>query len=158
MWSLLNPRLRGVLSLSLCAASIGASALAATDTSASKVDADAAAAYAEMEAAFGKVPAFIKLFPKEAVAGAWAEVRDLELSDTTALSPKEKALISLGVSAQIPCQYCVWEDTKSARDAGASDQEIAEAVAVAAVARHWSTFFNGMAIDFGQFKADLGGE
>src|SRR5262249_29185966 len=134
------------------------SAIAGTDTTAPKVDADAEAAYAEMEAAFGKVPEFIKVFPKEAVAGAWAEVRDLELSDTTALSPKEKALISLGVSAQIPCQYCIWEDSKSARDAGANDQEIAEAVAVAAVARHWSTFLNGMAVDFDQFKADLGGE
>ena len=71
---------------------------------------------------------------------------------------KEKALISLGVSAQIPCAYCVWEDTKSARDAGASDEEIGEAVAVSAVTRHWSTFFNGMALDFDQFKADLGGE
>ncbi len=80
------------------------------------------------------------------------------MSDRTALSPKEKALISLGVSAQIPCQYCIWEDTKSARDSGATDQEISEAVAVAAVSRHWSTFLNGMAIDFGQLKTDLGGE
>ena len=121
-------------------------------------DAAADAAYAEIEATFGKVPEFVKLFPKAAVAGAWAEVRDLEFSDKTALSPKEKSLISLAVSAQIPCHYCVWEDTKSARDAGASDEEIAEAVAMAAVTRHWSTFFNGMALDFDQFKADLGGE
>ncbi|MFO1210588.1 MAG: carboxymuconolactone decarboxylase family protein [Amaricoccus sp.] len=142
-----------VIGGSLCGS--GTFALAATDGA--NPDATADAAYAEMQAAFGKVPEFIKLFPKAAVAGAWAEVRDLEFNDKTALSAKEKALISLGVSAQIPCQYCIWEDTKSARDAGATDEEISEAVAVSALTRHWSTFFNGMAIDFDQFKADLGG-
>ena len=29
---------------------------------------------------------------------------------------------------------------------------------MAALTRHWSTFFNGMAVDFDQFKAELGGE
>ena len=62
------------------------------------------------------VPEFVKIFPKASrTAGAWAEVRDLELSDQTGqLSAKEKALISLAVSAQIPCQYCIWFDTKAA--------------------------------------------
>ena len=140
------------------AVALAGGATAAAAATGDDPDAAANAAYAEMEAAFGKVPEFIRLFPKAAVAGAWAEVRDLELSDKTALSVKEKALISLAVAAQIPCTYCVWEDTKTARDAGASDEEIAEAVAVAAVTRHWSTFFNGMALDFDRFKADLGGE
>jgi AhpD family alkylhydroperoxidase len=116
------------------------------------------ATYAEIEATLGTVPEFVKLFPRSAVAGAWAETRDLEFSDKTALSPKEKSLISLAVSAQIPCHYCVWSDTKAAREAGASDEEIAEAVAMAALTRHWSTFLNGMAVDFDQYKADLGGD
>ncbi|MFO1143945.1 MAG: carboxymuconolactone decarboxylase family protein [Amaricoccus sp.] len=149
--------LRAAVALALGGLLCGSGAMAATDV-APDPDAAANAAYAEMQAAFGKVPEFIKLFPKAAVAGAWAEVRDLEFNDKTALSAKEKALIALGVSAQIPCQYCIWEDTKSARAAGASDEEISEAVAVSAVTRHWSTFFNGMAVDFDQFKADLGGE
>ncbi len=118
----------------------------------------AAAAYAEIEQAFGTVPGFVKQFPKAAIAGAWAEERDLELSDTTALSPKEKALISLAVAAQIPCQYCVWVDTRSAHAAGATDEEVSEAVAMAALTRHWSTVFNGLGIDFETFKAELGGK
>ena len=121
-------------------------------------DASAEATYAEIEAALGTVPTFIKLFPKAAVAGAWAEARDLEFSDDTALSPKVKSLISLAVSAQIPCDYCVWSDTRKAREAGATDQEIAEAVAMSALTRHWSTFLNGMAVDFDEYKAELGGE
>ena len=87
-----------------------------------------------------------------------AMLPDLEFSDDTALSPKVKSLISLAVSAQIPCHYCVWSDTKAAREAGASDEEIAEAVAMSALTRHWSTFLNGMAVDFDQYKAEFGGE
>jgi AhpD family alkylhydroperoxidase len=112
----------------------------------------------EVQSTLGGVPSFVRLFPKGAVAGAWAEERDLELSNKTALSPKEKALIGLAVAAQIPCEYCIWLDTRSAKSAGATQEEIAEAVAMAGLTRHWSTFFNGMQIDFGQFKQELGGD
>ena len=37
---------------------------------------------------------------------------------------------------------------------GASDEEIREAVAMAAIARHWSTVLNGMQIDLAQFKSE----
>lgn len=130
----------------------------AMPTLAQDANASAEATYSEIEKAMGGVPTFIKLFPKSAVAGAWAEERDLELSDKTALTPKVKALISLAVAAQIPCQYCIWADTRSARQFGATDEEIAEAVGMSALTRHWSTFLNGMQIDFQQFKAEMGGE
>lgn len=116
------------------------------------------ATYKEIEQSMGGVPTFVKLFPKGAIAGAWAETRDLQLSDKTALPAKTKALISLAVAAQIPCTYCVWSSTNDARRAGASDEEIAEAVAVSGLTRHWSTFFNGMQIDFESFKAEMGGD
>ena len=29
---------------------------------------------------------------------------------------------------------------------------------MAALTRHWSTFLNGMAVDFDQYKAEFGGE
>ncbi|RUW95844.1 carboxymuconolactone decarboxylase family protein [Mesorhizobium sp. M2A.F.Ca.ET.037.01.1.1] len=106
----------------------------------------------------GGVPSFVKQFPKAGLPGAWAEVKAIELSDKTALTPKEKSLISLAVAAQIPCSYCIWSDTENARHAGATDQEIQEAVAMAALTRHWSTIFNGMQVDFDQFKKEMGGE
>lgn len=112
--------------------------------------------YQEIERALGGVPTFMKLYPKSAVAGAWAQFRDLELSDKTALPPKMKALISLAVAAQIPCAYCVWADTRTAKARGASDEEIAEAVAVASLTRHWSAFFHGMQIDFATFRKEFG--
>lgn len=118
----------------------------------------AEATYADIEKTMGSVPTFVKLFPKAGIAGAWAEERDLEMSDKTALDPKTKALISLAVSAQIPCRYCIWLDTKTAKENGASQEEIAEAVAMSALTRHWSTFFNGMQLNFEDFKKEFGGE
>jgi AhpD family alkylhydroperoxidase len=137
-----------------CALVLAAALAVAAPASAD--DAAAEAAYAEMAAAFGAVPSFVRQMPKAAVPGAWAELRDLELSDQTALSPKVKSLISLAVAAQIPCDYCIWADTNSARAAGATDEEIAEAVTMAAVTRHWSTIFNGLQVDMDTFKAELG--
>lgn len=120
--------------------------------------AGAEATYKDIEQTLGKVPSFLRRFPKAALPGAWAEVKALQFSNDTALPPKVKALISLAVSAQIPCQYCVWADTECAKRAGATEDEIAEAIAMAALTRHWSTVFNGMQIDFETFKKDLGGD
>lgn len=112
----------------------------------------------DIQATLGGVPSFVKQFPKAGLPGAWAEVKAIELSDKTALPPKVKSLISLAVAAQIPCQYCVWSDTRDAKAAGATDEEIQEAVAMSALTRHWSTVFNGMQIDFETFKKEMGGE
>jgi AhpD family alkylhydroperoxidase len=112
----------------------------------------------DIQSTMGGVPSFVKQFPKAGLPGAWAEVKAIELSDKTALPPKVKSLIALAVAAQIPCTYCVWSDTRDAKRAGATDEEIQEAVAMAALTRHWSTMFNGMQVDFDTFKKEMGGE
>lgn len=139
------------------AAGLATAALASAPVHADDVDAEASATYADIEAVFGGVPSFIMQYPKTGVAGAWAQLKGLEFGET-ALDAKTKALIGIAVAAQVPCHYCVWADTNTARAAGASDEEIGEAVAIAALTRHWSTFFHGMQVDFEQFKAELGGE
>ena len=70
----------------------------------------------------------------------------------SALDGKTKELIGLAVSAQIPCHYCVYFHTAAARLNGATDQEIREAVGMAAISRHWSTVLNGMQVDTVAFK------
>jgi AhpD family alkylhydroperoxidase len=112
----------------------------------------------DIEQTLGKVPSFLHRLPKSALPSAWAEVKALQFSNETALPPKVKALISLAVSAQIPCRHCIWEDTQSAKRAGATQEEIGEAIAIAALTRHWSTIFNGLQIDFEDFKKELGGD
>ena len=86
-----------------------------------RADSSSDAVYADIEKTFGSVPSFVKALPKAALAGLWQQQKDLELSGKTALSPKTKALISLAVAAQIPCNYCIWADTNLAKQMGATD-------------------------------------
>jgi AhpD family alkylhydroperoxidase len=140
---------------------IAASAAAAALTFASLAFAQQAPAveetYKDIEANYGVLPEFMKVYPKQGIAGAWALTKGLEI-EKGALDPKIKSLINIAVAAQIPCRYCVWLDTKFAKDMGATDQEIAEAVAQAGLTRHWSAVLNGMQIDFEAFKAEFGGD
>jgi AhpD family alkylhydroperoxidase len=121
---------------------------------ASAQDASAQAAYREIEETFGSVPSLFKQFPQAGIAGAWSEFKSVQLNPKTALSGKTKELIGLAVAAQIPCQYCVYFHTQVAKANGASEEEIRETVAMAAIVRHWSTVLNGMQTDLAQFKRE----
>jgi AhpD family alkylhydroperoxidase len=115
---------------------------------------DGPATYRDIEATLGSVPTFFKLFPEEGIGGAWTEFKTVQLNPKTALSGKEKELIDLAVAAQIPCSYCVYLHTAAAKLNGATDTEIREAVAMAAITRHWSTVLNGMQADAAGFQRE----
>ena len=59
------------------------------------------------------------------------------------------------MSAQIPCSRCVYWDTEAAKVDGASQEEINEAITMAAISRHWSTVLNGMQTDDVKFKREM---
>lgn len=115
---------------------------------------DAASAYADMERTLGLVPTFLRKYPTSAIAGAWKEFKQVQLSPKTAIPVKNKELIGLAVSAQIPCRYCVAYHTEVARFAGATEAEIADAVAISGAVRHWSTLLNGAQVDEATFRAE----
>ncbi|TIP50248.1 MAG: carboxymuconolactone decarboxylase family protein, partial [Mesorhizobium sp.] len=106
-------------------------------------DVSATAAYKDIQATLGTVPDMFKTLPDVAVAGAWAEIKGVQLNPNTALNGKTKELMGLAVASQIPCQYCIYFHTLAAKANGASDEEIKEAIAMAAIVRHWSTMLNG---------------
>jgi AhpD family alkylhydroperoxidase len=114
---------------------------------------DAASAYKDVERTFGAVPTFFRTFPESGFAGAWREYKATFLTET-ALPLKIKELIGLGVAAQIPCAYCTYAHTKAATSEGATEAEVREAVAMAALTRHWSTFLNGAMIDEATFRKE----
>ncbi len=116
---------------------------------------EAQAAWKDIQATLGQVPTFMRAMPDEAIAGAWQEMKDLQLNPNTALSPMAKELIGLGVSAQIPCKYCVYFHTEAARANGATDRDIKEALAIAALERHWSTLLNGLQVDEANFRSEV---
>jgi len=135
-------------------AGVVSAVIAGTVTSAAAQDASTQATYRDIEQTLGSVPTFFKMFPEAGIAGAWAEFKSIQLNPKTALNGKTKELIGLAVAAQIPCQYCIYFHTAAAKANGASDTEIKEAVAMAAVVRHWSTVLNGMQVDLAGFKGD----
>lgn len=99
-------------------------------------------------------PAFFKeTYPTHALDEALALDGALG-GEEAALDAKTRELVALSVAAQIPCQYCVYAHTRNARAAGAGEAEIREAIAAAAIVRHWSTVLNGMAYDFEAFKTE----
>ena len=116
---------------------------------------EAAAAYADIKATLGFVPTFLRAFPEEGIAAAWDELKSVQLNPATALPGKTKELIGLAVAAQIPCKYCIYFHTQVAKLDGASDRELQEAIAMAAITRHWSTELNGLQIDETEFKQEV---
>jgi AhpD family alkylhydroperoxidase len=117
---------------------------------------EAQAAYKDIQETLGQIPTFFYALPEAAIDGAWAEMKNVQMNPNTALSGKYKELIGLAVSAQIPCKYCIYFHTEAAKTNGATEQEIKEAVAIAANSRHWSALWNGMQLDEAQFRADTG--
>lgn len=115
---------------------------------------DAASAYADIEATFGFVPSFVRSVPEGTIAAIWKEWKALELSPATAIPNKYKSLISVAVASQIPCSYCIYADRKFGQLDGVTEAEISEAVGLAAVTRHWSTFLNGMHLDLATFQKE----
>ena len=116
---------------------------------------DAASARADIKANFGFVPDFLQQFPPEALAGAWLGVKLVEMNPETAIEGKYKSLISLAVSSQIPCRYCLAVDTAFAKLDGATDREVHEAVIMAGLARYWGTLIDGLDIDDKEFRRDV---
>jgi AhpD family alkylhydroperoxidase len=89
-----------------------------------------------------EAPAWMKqTLPDQALKPLWDTYQ--AVLNPGALDKKTKQLIGLGVAAQIPCAYCVYATTKAAKAAGATDAEIKEAIATAALIRFSSTMLNG---------------
>lgn len=116
---------------------------------------DGKTALEDIKQGFGMVPEFLRRYPQEGIAGAWTEMRDVEMNPGTAIPGKYKSLIGLAVSAQVPCRFCIIADTEFAKLEGASERELVEAVAIAGLVRHWSTILNGRQADKATFKKDI---
>jgi AhpD family alkylhydroperoxidase len=115
---------------------------------------DAKTAMQDIKNAFGFVPEFVTKMPAQALPGAWREMRDVELAPS-ALPDKYKSLTGLAVSSQIPCRYCVIADTEFAKLGGATDAEIAEAVTLGGLTRHWAALMTGLGVDDATYKKDM---
>lgn len=101
-------------------------------------------------------PGFMQdTFPSQGIDAAWDSYQAVFLDPESALDPKTKELIALAVSAQIPCDYCVYYHTKAAKAHGAEEAELREALAANALIRKWSTLLNGSMYDRDQWHQEV---
>ena len=108
----------------------------------------------EMIEMFGSFPTWFESYPEYGLSTAWENYKALKGPNAT-ISSKNAELIQLAVAAQVPCVYCVYFHTISAKGFGATDEEIKEAVALGAQTRHWSMVIQGSGISFEDFKAEF---
>ena len=99
-------------------------------------------------------PSLKAIEPQAAVGPAWQEYLAV-FNPKGALDGKTKELIALAVAAQIPCDYCIYGHTVGAKHAGATDDQIKEAVAASALVRKMSTELNGNQYDMTEFKKQI---
>lgn len=111
--------------------------------------------YNDIQETLGLVPTFMKAYPESGLPAAWNEMKSVELTSFTVLPKRLKELIGLAVASQIPCKYCVYFHTESAKLNGASENEIKEAIAMAAATRHWSTYINGLQYNQADFHKEV---
>jgi AhpD family alkylhydroperoxidase len=112
-------------------------------------------AMTEIQQTFGFVPQFMRQIPDTLLPMFWMGMKQFEMNPNTSLDAKTKELIGVAVASQIPCEYCVYFHTQGARQQGATDQEIKEAVGMAGMTRLGSTLLNGMQLDKNQFRKDV---
>jgi AhpD family alkylhydroperoxidase len=110
--------------------------------------------YKEMEHTLGLVPSFFKMIPDSTLELEWELFKKIEL-DETPIPNKYRELIGLAIAGVTKCHYCAFYHTEVARLFGASEEEIEDAMHYAKAVAGWSTYVNGLQIDFEQFKDEV---
>jgi AhpD family alkylhydroperoxidase len=108
-----------------------------------------------MKEMFGEVITFVDEIPDEFIDAEWDLMKRVQFGETL-IPNKYKERIGLGVSAATKCRYCALLHTEAARLFGATDEEIEEAVHYTKLVVGWSTYINGMQVDYQEFKAQVG--
>ena len=110
--------------------------------------------YREIEDTFGLVPSMFKAVPEKTLDLEWQLFKKVQLEDGE-IPAKYRELIGIAISAATKCRYCVLFHTEIAKLNGATDAEIEEALHFAKQTSGWSTYINGLQLDFDEFKAEV---
>jgi AhpD family alkylhydroperoxidase len=110
--------------------------------------------YREIEGTLGLVPSMFKAIPDSSLEMEWELFKRVQLEEGP-IPGKYGQLIGLGIAAATKCHYCVLFHTEVAKLHGATDAEIEDALHFAKSSAGWSTYINGLQIDFGEFKAEV---
>ena len=110
--------------------------------------------YKQIKDMFGVVPSMFKSLPDSSLEMEWQLFRRVQF-DEGPIPNKYRELIGVAISAVTKCRYCSLFHTEVAKLNGATEAEIEDAVHYAKSSAGWSTYINGMQIDYDQFKAEV---
>lgn len=110
--------------------------------------------YKEIEQMMGLVPTMFKLMPDYALESEWKLFKKIQVEDT-AIPGKYRELIGAAVAATLRCPYCSYFHTEMAKLMGATDAEVEDAVHYAKSSVGFSTYINGMQVDYKKFKSEI---
>lgn len=110
--------------------------------------------YGEMRETLGLVPSFFKLVPDSTLELEWRLFKKVQL-EASVIPSKYRELIGIAISGITKCRYCALYHTELAKLNGATDAEIEDAVHFAKSSAGWSTYINGLQIDFDAFKEEV---
>lgn len=110
--------------------------------------------HGEMKEMFGEVIGFVDLIPDQFIDAEWELMKKVQFGETL-IPNKYKELIGLAVSAATHCRFCTLFHTESAKLFGAGNDEIEEALHYTKLVIGWSTYINGMQVDYDEFKAQV---
>jgi AhpD family alkylhydroperoxidase len=102
--------------------------------------------------------AFNSMYP-EFMAEEAAEYFDefnMLFSDTSPIARKEARLVAVAVSAALRCEYCIAAQIESAKNEGATDEEIKAAIQIAGEIQRFSTLLYGNEFSWDQFNKMIG--
>jgi AhpD family alkylhydroperoxidase len=110
--------------------------------------------YKQIEGLFGLVPVMFKSLPDSSLELEWQLFKRVQF-DEGAIPNKYRELIGVAISAITKCRYCSFYHTELARLNGATEAEIEDAVHFAKSSSGWSTYLNGLQVDYEVFKEEV---
>jgi AhpD family alkylhydroperoxidase len=110
--------------------------------------------YHDIEETLGVVPTMFKSLPDSSLELEWQLFKRIQLEESP-IPNKYRELIGLAISGVTKCRYCTFYHTEVAKLFGATDEEIEDAMHFAKSSAGWSTYINGLQLDFEQFKDEI---
>jgi AhpD family alkylhydroperoxidase len=110
--------------------------------------------YREIEEMFGLVPSMFRAVPDSTLELEWRLFKRVQF-DEGPIPNKYRELIGVAIAAATKCRYCALYHSEVAKLNGATDAEIEDAVHYAKSSAGWSTYINGLQLDYEEFRDEV---
>ena len=110
--------------------------------------------FKEIEQMFGLVPSMFKAVPESSLELEWKLFKRIQFEEGP-IPNKYRELIGVAISAISKCHYCAYFHTELAKLNGATDAEIEDAVHYAKSSAGWSTYINGLQLNYEEFAGEI---